>query len=75
MNVNFSKEEWNNFYRRKIQQSERQIQILKTIENLQTTQLELIKLIRKRIKTEIRELKLQIDDDELDTNIHLNSEN
>ena len=70
MNVNCSQEQWNNFYRRKIQQCESQNQMLKTIENLQTTQLELTKLLRKRIRTEIRELKLQIDDDELETTIH-----
>ena len=70
MNVNCSQEQWNNFYRRKIQQCESQNQMLKTIENLQTTQLELTKLLRKRIRTEIRELKLQIDDDELETTIN-----
>ena len=74
MNVNFSKEEWNNFYRNKIKELERQIQMLKTIENLQTTQLEITKQIRRRIKKEITELKLQIDDEQLETTGNINSQ-
>ena len=64
---NHTKEDWNNHYRKKVDEFENQIQMLKTIEHLQATQLELIKLIRKGIEKEITELKVLIDDEQGET--------
>ena len=50
MNLNWTKEEWNTFYKNKIEELERQNQKLKTLQNLQISQLAIIKQLRKRTK-------------------------
>ena len=75
MNPNWTKDEWNTFFKNKIEELERQNQMLKTLQNLQSAQLTITKQLRKSIKTEITKIKLQTDDEKLETTTLLNPQN
>ena len=67
MNSNWREEQWKSLQKNKLAELKRQKQKLETLQNLQIKQIFITKTIRKRIKREIFELQLQVDEERTET--------